>query len=155
MSACGFHVASRSSGSPCKKIAIPVFENRTYKFGVEENITNAVISEFLSRYKVEVVSMNSADAILYGSVVGYSEINPVSFDINENVMYYRLILTVDVVVKDVNKGTQLLSLKGLAVNVDYKVTNDVGMIESSEHNALIRAAQEMGEKITLHVFDWM
>ena len=155
ISACGFHVSSKASSSQCGKIAIPVFENRTYKFGVEETLTNAVISEFLSRHGVEVVPVKSANTILYGSVVGYSEINPLSFDVNENVMNYRLILIVDVVIKDVNKGTNLLTLKGLAVNVDYKVPMDVGMIESSEHDALVRASQEMGEKITLHVFDWM
>ncbi|MBI5039231.1 MAG: LptE family protein [Nitrospirae bacterium] len=88
---CGYQIAGRGVHIPggVRTIAIPVFENRTLEPIVEEELTPAVIKEFIRDSRVEVVDRSQAGLILRGSVTSYKE-SPLSFDQNQNVLEYRI-----------------------------------------------------------------
>jgi len=82
LSACGYHVAGRSSSLPpgLKVIAVPTLVNRTNHYRVEQRMTEAVVHEFLTRTKYRIVSTeDSADAVLHGEIFGF-EATPAVFD---------------------------------------------------------------------------
>jgi outer membrane lipopolysaccharide assembly protein LptE/RlpB len=56
-----------------KKIAIPLFKNRTTRFELDKNLTNGVIDEFIARGKVEIVTdPAAADAVLTGEIAVFN-----------------------------------------------------------------------------------
>jgi hypothetical protein len=82
LSACGYHVGGAASRLPpgLKVIAVPVLENRTSRYRVEQRMTEAVVHEFLARTKYRIVSSEgSADAVLHGEITSF-EASPVVFD---------------------------------------------------------------------------
>src|SRR4029453_815326 len=52
-------------------IAIPAFENRTVQGGLDEEITQAVITRFVEDNHLRVVSESEANALLTGAVTDY------------------------------------------------------------------------------------
>ena len=81
-SACGYHVGGTASQLPpgLKVIAVPMLENRTSRYRVEQRMTEAVVHEFLARTKYRIVSHeDSADAVLHGEITSFEAI-PVLFD---------------------------------------------------------------------------
>ena len=80
---CGYHVAGQASKAlppSIRTIAVPAFENQTLTFKIEQNLTAAVVHEFLvrTRYRVQ-SSAEGSDATLRGTIKSiYS--SPVLFD---------------------------------------------------------------------------
>jgi hypothetical protein len=82
VSACGYHVGGTASRLPpgLKVIAVPVLENRTSRYRIEQRMTDAVVHEFLARTKYRIVSKeDSADAVLRGEITSF-EATPAVFD---------------------------------------------------------------------------
>lgn len=74
LTSCGYHLLSpRTLPEGVKKIAVPVFENRTMEANIEVPFTNAVLTEFYkSRYADIVPMRKDSDAVLIGTIVGFS-----------------------------------------------------------------------------------
>jgi outer membrane lipopolysaccharide assembly protein LptE/RlpB len=81
-SGCGYHVAGHGPDALPKTIhviAVPVMENNTKTFKIEQRLTAATIHEFLAKTRYKVVSdPNDGDAILTGKVLSL-EILPLLF----------------------------------------------------------------------------
>jgi len=81
-SGCGYHVAGTASRLPAglKVIAVPMIENRTNRYRIEQLMTEAVVHEFLARTKYRIVSTeDSADAVLHAEITSF-DATPVVFD---------------------------------------------------------------------------
>ncbi|MGH8631700.1 MAG: LPS assembly lipoprotein LptE, partial [Burkholderiales bacterium] len=82
-SACGYHAAGRASRLPAElqTIAVPGFVNQTQTFRIEQQLTGAVVREFISRtqYRIASEENDSADAVLRGTVLS-TELAPVTYD---------------------------------------------------------------------------
>jgi hypothetical protein len=79
---CGYHVGGTASRLPpgLKVIAVPVLDNQTKNYRLEQRMTDAVVHEFLARTKYRIVSTeDGADAVLLGTITGF-EATPVVFD---------------------------------------------------------------------------
>ena len=77
VSSCGYHVGGTASTLPpgLKVIAVPVFDNSTNHYRIEQRMTEAVVHEFLARTKYRIVSTEgSADAVLHGEITGFEAI---------------------------------------------------------------------------------
>jgi hypothetical protein len=82
LSACGYHAVGAASTLPpgLKTIAVPVLENQTSRYRVEQRMTEAVVHEFLARTKYRIVpTADSADAVLHGQITSFEAI-PAVFD---------------------------------------------------------------------------
>jgi len=82
LAGCGYHATGIGSQLPSglKVIAVPVLENRTTHYRIEQRMTEAVVHEFLARTKYRIVSReDSADAVLRGEITSF-EASPVLFD---------------------------------------------------------------------------
>jgi hypothetical protein len=82
LSACGYRVGGTASRLPpgLKVIAVPAIENRTNHYRIEQQMTGAVVHEFLARTKYRIVpTEDSADAVLHGEITTF-DATPVVFD---------------------------------------------------------------------------
>lgn len=145
LSACGYHMAGTGSHlTPgMKSVFIPVFENKTMEPIVEEELTPAVIREFLHDGRIEVVDRSRAEMVLEGSVVSYKE-TPISFDASQNVLEYRITVTTHLILLKNNS----LSLweKDITSTAEYAVSSDVMKTRVSKLKALREIARNLSEE---------
>jgi hypothetical protein len=90
---CGHYSFSSTGGRGGKgglaTIAIPILVNETLEYGVEQQLTDALIEEFTADNSLRVVSEDEAESILRGTVVSYER--PVaSYDAGGSPKEYRV-----------------------------------------------------------------
>src|SRR5215210_6608033 len=72
---CGYKQAGKGRSLPAdiKTIAVPIFQNSSLKYRVEQRFTRAVIDEILKRARALRVTTNpeDADAVLNGDIRGF------------------------------------------------------------------------------------
>lgn len=89
-----------------KKMAIPTFINSTLKYGIQSDLTDAVIKEFLMDGRLEITDKEKADAILEGTISKYL-LEPIVYDVNNVITRYRLKIVVDLKFIDVKSNKVL------------------------------------------------
>lgn len=129
-----------------KTIAVPIFQNLTREPAVEGLITRAVVEAFSTNGRLRVVSAAEADAVLDGEVVGYNVFS-IAFDKDSNVRQYRLVVAVNLQLRDRRKNEVLFRQSGVREQVDFRVQNAVSETISREETALRAAAVEVGRSI--------
>jgi outer membrane lipopolysaccharide assembly protein LptE/RlpB len=129
-----------------KTIFVPIFRNRTQEPGIESVVTRAVVEGFSTNGRLRVVSREQADAILDGEVIGYT-IASVAFDRDANVRLYRLIVTVNLRLRDVRENTIIFQQDGVREQADFRVQDVVSQTISREETAVRVAATEIGRAI--------
>jgi hypothetical protein len=70
-------------------VAVPILENQTLDFGLEQDVTDAIIREFQDNATLRVVGEEEADTIVRGAVVSY-ERPVVSYDAQGNPKEYKV-----------------------------------------------------------------
>jgi outer membrane lipopolysaccharide assembly protein LptE/RlpB len=129
-----------------KTVAVPVFTNKTGEPGVETLLTSAVVEAFASNGRLRVVKPEDADAILDGDVVGYHVLS-IAFDNQANVRQYRLIVTMNIRLRDVRRSSILFEQQSLREKADFQILGAVSQTISAEEGAVRTAATEIGRSI--------
>jgi len=135
-----------------KSVAVPVFRNRTTEPGVESTISSAVVNAFTTNGKLRVVSLDAADSMLEGEIIGF-EVQSLAFDSRLNLRSYRLAVTMNVRFRDLKKSAMLWEQQGLREVVDFQVAGQVADTVSREEGAVKQAAVEIGRKVVNHAVD--
>lgn len=132
--------------SGIKSIAIPVFENKTMEPIIEEEITSAVIKEFLKDDRIQVVDRSQAELVLQGSVISYKE-SPISFDLNQNALEYRITVTTHL--RLLQQSTHnILWERDVTASAEYDVSSDIMSARATKLLALKEIAQNLSEEVT-------
>ena len=135
-----------------KTVAVPVFKNKTSEPAVETLLTSAVVEAFASNGRLRVVKPEDADAILDGEVVGYS-VQSIAFDNKANVRQYRLLVTMNLRLRDVRRSSILFEEQSLKEKADFQVLGAVSQTISAEEGAVRTAATEIGRAIVSLTID--
>ncbi len=85
---CGYSTRSLLPGY-ISKVHIKVFENQTYKTGLDELATSATIEAFRSGSNLRIVDESQADILIEGKVTGYSK-DPYVYTGALNVSQYKI-----------------------------------------------------------------
>lgn len=93
-SGCGVYSFSGSGLTGIKSVAVPQFENQTVEYGIQEDLTAAVIDQLIADNTLKVVALADADAVLRGEVVGYERL-AYTYDKSDNVQEYKINVTVN------------------------------------------------------------
>src|SRR6266581_243954 len=110
--ACAYTASSVSLPPHLKTVAIPVFENATNEYTLEQQLTDAVVQRFVSDNHLRVVDAKSADAVLRGKIILYK--NSVFGISTQNLAQeYRVTIAVSAVFKDQVKNRELWSDENL------------------------------------------
>ena len=138
--------------SHIRTIAVPIFGNRTQQPGVESIITRAVVQAFVTNGRLQVVRPADADAILDGEVMSYG-VGVVAFDRTLNVQQYRLLVVLNLRMRDVRRNTVLFQQANVAEQADFRVAGPVSATISQEETALTQAAGEIARSIVSLALD--
>ncbi len=86
---CAYNFKGYVSRPNIHSVAIPVFENKTVKYGLEELLTKRIIDAFIKDNRLNVLGKEKAESILLGEITGYSKV-PFSYDTQANVKDYKV-----------------------------------------------------------------
>jgi len=142
---CGYTVGG-TLPSDIQTISVPIFKNMTRQPGVEGLITRAVVEAFSTNGRLKVAGSADADVILDGEVTSYS-VFAIAFDQNSNARQYRLIVIVNLLLRDRRKNEVMFQQAGVREQVDFAVQNAVSQTISLEETSLKAAAVEIGRSI--------
>lgn len=78
-----------------KKIAIPVVTNGTSQYGIDTEMTDFIVKQFLIDGRLQVVAKEQADALLEGTIRQY-QLQPMAYDVNNVIISYRVKIILDV-----------------------------------------------------------
>ena len=67
--ACAYTTSTALLPSHLKTVAIPVFENATTEYTLEQEVTDAVIAHFVADNHLKVVDERSANSVIKGKII--------------------------------------------------------------------------------------
>ena len=159
LTGCGYHLSATSGLPPAmvgKKIAIPVFINKSYRANVGAILTGSLVDEFARRSGGKVTSEESADLVLTGTVLSYAT-SAVSYTAADTVKEYRAVMTVESTLTE--KGTRKVIWKGtLSWSQDYPANTTFTLQQGSvdtialQQNSEETAIRELCKKIALQLY---
>lgn len=143
---CAYSVHTSSLPPHLKSVAIPVFENGTTEYRLEEEITTAVIERFVRNNQLRVVDERSANAVLRGRITTYR--NAVfGFSDATRAQEYRVAITVAVTFKDLVKNRELWADEALVKTANYYVQDVAGQPARTEIDGRREAVSKIADEI--------
>jgi outer membrane lipopolysaccharide assembly protein LptE/RlpB len=143
---CGYTTSTALLPSHLKTIAIPVFENGTTEYALEQEITQAVVDRFVQDNHLKVVDERSANAVLRGRITQYR--NAVfGFSATEQASEYRVTVGVSVTVKDLVKNREMWKEENLLKTTNYFVVDVPGQNARTELDGRKEAIQKIADEI--------
>jgi outer membrane lipopolysaccharide assembly protein LptE/RlpB len=143
---CAYSVRTTSLAPHLKTVAIPVFENGTTEYTLEQEITEAVIARFVSNNALRVVDERSANAVIRGRVTQYR--NAVfGFSEQTRAQEYRVTIEVDVRFKDLVKNREVWAEPKMVKTANYYVQDVPGQAARTEQDGRKEAIQKIADEI--------
>jgi outer membrane lipopolysaccharide assembly protein LptE/RlpB len=132
--------------SHIKRIAIPTFENRTTEAGLDQEVTEAIVTRFVADNHLKVVSERQADAVLSGAVTDYRNV-VFGFTGQVQAQEYRVSLTLAVRLLDKVKNREIWRDDALMRNHNYYVVPVPGQPAEDERTGRQEAIQKLADEI--------
>ncbi len=154
--ACGYHQAGKAVRIPpdVQTISIPIFENQTKTYHIEQLITNAVVHEMSSRTKYHIVSSpgDDVDATLQGKVLA-TESTPATYD-SQTGRATTALVTVTVSVKFVDRhGKVLFENNNYTFRDQYQLSTDPLSFFEEDTVALHRMAADFSRTLVSNILE--
>ncbi|MDZ7722480.1 MAG: LptE family protein [candidate division KSB1 bacterium] len=105
---CSYYSVKGSLPAHLKTVAIPLLENNTAEFGVVEELTDALITEFTRDGSLRITNPEAADVLIRGTITNINE-RAGAFDQNETVEDIKIYFTVNVTCTDQVKHQEMWS----------------------------------------------
>jgi len=115
---------------------------KIYRPGVENEITQAIIDQFIFDGNLRVVKEEEADLVLTGDLIDYYQ-QPLRYSRSDSIEEYRIIITVNMKLMDTVKGVEMWSQKGFIGYDTYRLT---GEYTKTEYDAAIGAIEDLAKK---------
>ena len=153
---CGYHVAGSAAKLPSdwSSIAVPAFKNDTTRYRIEQQLTQAVIREFITRTKYRVVpKKDSADGILHGEVVSI-ETTPVLFNATTG-QVTTMLVTVHAKVQLVDAKTEksIYQNEDMVFRDEYQISTDVQSFFEEQNPGLQRMSRDFASHLVADVLE--
>lgn len=103
LSGCGMYTFTGAVPTHLESIAVPPFQNNTAEFGLSEDLSNALIDEFIDDNSFKVLDLRQADSVIYGTITRVQDV-PNTYTADETVEEYKVTITVRVRYEDLVKG---------------------------------------------------
>ncbi len=143
---CAYTTSTALLPSHLKTVAVPVFENATSEYTLQQDITDAVLARFVQDNHLRVVDERSADCVVRGKIVGYK--NAVfGFSTDNRSQEYRVTITVSVVFKDQVKNRELWRDDNMVKTANYYVTDVPGQTAKTELDGRKDAIAKIADEI--------
>jgi Lipopolysaccharide-assembly len=153
---CGYHVAGSAAKLPSdwSSIAVPAFKNDTTRYRIEQQLTQAVIREFITRTKYRVVpQIDSADGILHGEVISI-ETTPVLFNATTG-QVTTMLVTVHAKVQLVDTKTEktIYRNEDVVFRDEYQISTDVQSFFEEQNPGMQRMSKDFASHLVADVLE--
>ena len=132
ISGCGYTTKPLISRK-INSIYIPIFENDTFRRGLEFDLTNAVKEEIMSKTKLRIVQKDNADTILTGKIKKVTE-SMLSSNAEDNIVESRVSIYVDIKLVDRRTGRTLIEEKNLKKSAEFIVKRGENIKTASQES---------------------
>ena len=140
---CAYTTSTALLPSHLKTVAVPVFENGTTEYTLEQDITTAVIDQFVRDNHLRVVDEKSANCVLRGKVTQYK--NAV-FGFSNTSHEYRVTIAVSVVFKDLVKNREVWNDE-IIRTANYYVQDVPGQPARTELDGRKEAIEKIADEV--------
>lgn len=156
LASCGYHIAGKRSNLPTgiNTLAIPVFANGSQVYRVEQDLTGAVVREFITRTHYHVLNQEdrSADATLHGTVL-YANVSPLTFDTRTNRVATVLVqVGIKISLTD-KKGKVLYENPSYLFREQYQESSSLSTFFQEESPALQRLSRDFARALVSDVLE--
>ena len=117
MGGCGYS-AEGTLDQQYQTIAVSPFFDETREYDLQAPLTNAVTRKFIHDSRLDVVHPDRADLLLEGVILDY-RLKGLTFDQNDEVTQYLLVVTAGVRVTDLHNGSILWEEQVMAGETSY------------------------------------
>ena len=158
---CGYTLAGQGSFLPdyIQTIGVPLFENTTTVFEVEQNLTQQIRSAFIGRGRYGIVAAETGvDAVLRGTITQIS-IRPATFTAGQQASQYIFTLRADIEFRDLTTDEILWENPALTFSDAYEVASGTGgQIDAStffgqQSNAVERVARDFARTVVSSILE--
>lgn len=133
-------------------LAIPVLQNRTSQFNLENELTQQLVKDFSVDGRLELTEPDQADAILLGTVTLY-QLEPMLMDVHNVPQQYRMRIVLYLALKDTAAGKNLWVEEDFEEHATYFVANNLGMVPTNEQDARKRLIQRLSRRVLDRVIE--
>jgi hypothetical protein len=140
ISGCGYTTKSLISRK-INSIYIPIFENDTFRRGLEFDLTSALKDEIMSNTKLRILQKDSADTILTGRIIKVTE-GMLSSNVEDNIVESRVTISVYIKLVDRRTGRTLVEEKNLKQSAEFIVKRGEN-IKTASQESLVLLAKEI------------
>lgn len=144
---CGYTTSTGLLPTHLKTVAIPVFENSTTEYTLEQEITDAVIQRFVNDNRLKIVDERTADAVVNGRIIHYrNSVFGIATD-QSLAQEYRVTITVQVSFRDRVKNREMWSEASLTRTSNYYVQDVPGQTAKTELDGRKEAIDKIADEI--------
>lgn len=147
VASCAYTTSTALLPAHLKTIAIPVFENGTTEYTLEQEITKAVIDRFVADNHLKVVDERSANAVLRGKVTTYRNTVFGFTGGTQQAQEYRVTIGVAVTFKDQVKNRELWTEPEMVKTANYFVLPGPGRTPQTELDGRKEAITKIADEI--------
>src|SRR5215210_2992843 len=153
---CGYKPAGKGKSLPAniKTIAVPVFQNSSLKYRVEQRFTQAVIDEILKRARGLSVTTNTegADAVLNGDIRSFRAAGSI-LDERGRTRVWDVRIIVNVTLRDQRTHKILFQDSRMSFEGEYELSDDPQSFFNEENPAVDRIAKDFARTIVSTIME--
>ena len=154
--ACGYHVAGKGNRLPpdIKTVAVPIFDNYSSSFRIEQMVAAAVTREFIERTSYRITpDIAGADAVLQGSITGVRSF-VVTFDLNTGrATTLQIQVTAAVRLTDTHTKKVLFSNSNYIFREEYKISPSQSGLFEEDKPALERLSRDFARTLVTDILE--
>jgi hypothetical protein len=139
ISGCGYTTKSLISRK-INSIYIPIFENDTFRRGLEFDLTSALKDEIMSNTKLRILQKDSADTILTGRIIKVTE-GMLSSNVEDNIVESRVTISVYIKLVDRRTGRTLVEEEDLKQSAEFIVKRGENINTASKESLVLLAKE--------------
>ena len=153
---CGYKPAGKGHSLPAdiKTIAVPVFQNSSLKYRVEQRFTQATIDEILKRARaLKVVSdPEDADVVLAGDIRNFRAAGAI-LDSQGRTRIWDVRIIISITLRDRRTRKILYQNSRMAFDGEYELSDDPQSFFNEENPAVDRIARDFAQTIISTVME--
>lgn len=139
---CGYRFGPPAPVAGALTVQVPVFENRTYRRGVETDLARQIAAEIASRSRLRLVD-SGADLVVEGTIVEIHE-SVLSLAEDQAIRESSVLITAEVAVRDGRTGEPIVKMRRLTERESF-VPGIGETLRSARVEALKRLAADVAD----------
>ncbi len=151
---CGYRLAGKATAIPAHidSVSIPIFDNKTTKYRLEQRLTSAVVDEFVARTRYRIVPEPSqAKAVLTGEVIEFTS-TPVIFAGGAGATFL-VTVRMRVLMKDTTTNKLLFENNNFYFREEFEISRGSKEFFPEEGPAMDRLAREFSRTLVSSILE--